>query len=428
MIHSGLVFPSSSASTLSGYRSTMPVCTLPPFPPESRKQCSLILSLVACSGLSSARILSRFRAGGFVQPPTWSLGSSLLVALVVLLSSDCNKRIRIVSYLCAGAVAAHVGTNAFAMTKKNALWFPPRPIMPGRRTRSPSPEYSRKRSKHENYPSARDSPSPTMRSSIRPSKPSRYEDDYRDRRSDRPRDRDRRDRSRDRDRDRDRERERDRERDKRRSRSPRDRYERDRDRERDRYRDRDRERERERERERGERERERDREKGNKTPREDRERTLPHTPTNGHSNINGTATPSSKMPLPASQFKSATASSASRAVNSPAPPPRQQPEAISTEEEERRKKKERLEAWKREREAKKALNDAKAKAMALAGKTAPPQPSCEFLHHSDPSLPLFFAFLRQHSHPSIILQWSSPRPYPPSPLPPSTAPHSQGWV
>jgi ATP-dependent RNA helicase DDX46/PRP5 len=255
--------------------------------------------------------------------------------------------------------------------------------MPGRRSRSPSPEYSRKRSKHENYPSVRDTPSPTRRSSIRLSKPSRYEDDHRDRRSDRPRDRDRRDRSRDRDRDRDRERERDR--DRRRSRSPRDRYERDRDRDRDRdrYRDRDRERDKERDRERDVRDRDRDRERGNKTPREDRERTLPHTPTNGHANGTGTATPSLKTPLPSAPPEGpskATTTSTPRAVDSPAPPP-QQPKTISAEEEERRKKKERLEAWKREREAKKALNDAKAKAMALAGKTAPPQPTCESLHY-----------------------------------------------
>jgi ATP-dependent RNA helicase DDX46/PRP5 len=35
-----------------------------------------------------------------------------------------------------------------------------------------------------------------------------------------------------------------------------------------------------------------------------------------------------------------------------------------------RAKRERLEAWKKEREAKKALDEAKAKAMALAGKTS----------------------------------------------------------
>lgn len=34
-------------------------------------------------------------------------------------------------------------------------------------------------------------------------------------------------------------------------------------------------------------------------------------------------------------------------------------------------KRARVEAWKKEREAKKALDEAKAKAMALAGKSAP---------------------------------------------------------
>lgn len=36
-----------------------------------------------------------------------------------------------------------------------------------------------------------------------------------------------------------------------------------------------------------------------------------------------------------------------------------------------RAKRAKLEAWKKEREAKKALDEAKAKAMALAGKAAP---------------------------------------------------------
>ncbi|KAF9451635.1 hypothetical protein P691DRAFT_807251, partial [Macrolepiota fuliginosa MF-IS2] len=36
-----------------------------------------------------------------------------------------------------------------------------------------------------------------------------------------------------------------------------------------------------------------------------------------------------------------------------------------------RAKRAKLEAWKREREAKKALDEAKAKAMALAGRAAP---------------------------------------------------------
>lgn len=34
-------------------------------------------------------------------------------------------------------------------------------------------------------------------------------------------------------------------------------------------------------------------------------------------------------------------------------------------------RREKIDAWKKEREAKKALDEAKAKAMALAGKTAP---------------------------------------------------------
>lgn len=44
---------------------------------------------------------------------------------------------------------------------------------------------------------------------------------------------------------------------------------------------------------------------------------------------------------------------------------------LSAEEDEKIKaKKAKLEAWKKEREAKKALDEAKAKAMALAGKSA----------------------------------------------------------
>jgi hypothetical protein len=44
---------------------------------------------------------------------------------------------------------------------------------------------------------------------------------------------------------------------------------------------------------------------------------------------------------------------------------------MTAEEEAMAIKQARLAAWKREREAKKALDGAKAKAMALAGKTAP---------------------------------------------------------
>ena len=42
-------------------------------------------------------------------------------------------------------------------------------------------------------------------------------------------------------------------------------------------------------------------------------------------------------------------------------------------------KRAKLEAWKKEREAKKALDEAKAKAMALAGKSAPPGESLLYL-------------------------------------------------
>jgi len=45
---------------------------------------------------------------------------------------------------------------------------------------------------------------------------------------------------------------------------------------------------------------------------------------------------------------------------------------MTAEEESMAIKQARLAAWKREREAKKALDGAKAKAMALAGKAAPP--------------------------------------------------------
>jgi hypothetical protein len=43
----------------------------------------------------------------------------------------------------------------------------------------------------------------------------------------------------------------------------------------------------------------------------------------------------------------------------------------SIPDDEKARKKAKLEAWKKEREAKKALDEAKAKAMALAGKSAP---------------------------------------------------------
>jgi len=64
----------------------------------------------------------------------------------------------------------------------------------------------------------------------------------------------------------------------------------------------------------------------------------------------------------------------SPATNIPnlAPPEKKAESATPPVEDEKLKaKKAKLEAWKKEREAKKALGEAKAKAMALAGKTAP---------------------------------------------------------
>ena len=62
------------------------------------------------------------------------------------------------------------------------------------------------------------------------------------------------------------------------------------------------------------------------------------------------------------------------ATNTPAPAPPEKGADGATppvEDEKLKAKKAKLEAWKKEREAKKALGEAKAKAMALAGKTAP---------------------------------------------------------
>jgi ATP-dependent RNA helicase DDX46/PRP5 len=56
------------------------------------------------------------------------------------------------------------------------------------------------------------------------------------------------------------------------------------------------------------------------------------------------------------------------------PPTNSQPEAAATppiEDEQLKKKRAKLEAWKKDRDAKKALVEAKAKAMALAGKSVP---------------------------------------------------------
>ncbi|KAJ7047496.1 P-loop containing nucleoside triphosphate hydrolase protein [Mycena alexandri] len=62
-----------------------------------------------------------------------------------------------------------------------------------------------------------------------------------------------------------------------------------------------------------------------------------------------------------------------RRAAQPPTPPRPAPESVPTpppEDEKIRARKEKLEAWKKEREAKKALDEAKAKALALAGKSA----------------------------------------------------------
>lgn len=52
------------------------------------------------------------------------------------------------------------------------------------------------------------------------------------------------------------------------------------------------------------------------------------------------------------------------------------------EDEKVKAKRAKLEAWKKEREAKKALDEAKAKAMALAGKSAPRECFFEILPNS----------------------------------------------
>ncbi|KAF7355207.1 P-loop containing nucleoside triphosphate hydrolase protein [Mycena sanguinolenta] len=67
-----------------------------------------------------------------------------------------------------------------------------------------------------------------------------------------------------------------------------------------------------------------------------------------------------------------------RRAAQPPTPPRPAPESVPTpppEDEKIRARKEKLEAWKKEREAKKALDEAKAKAMALAGKSAAGAPA-----------------------------------------------------
>ncbi|KAJ8464013.1 hypothetical protein ONZ51_g9873 [Trametes cubensis] len=187
-----------------------------------------------------------------------------------------------------------------------------------RRDRSYSPDSPNKRVRPSHRSSPR-SPSPTRRNAQRPTR-SRYDEDrdrdgYRDRERERDGHRDR-DSHRDRDRERD-VRDRDRERD------------RDRDRDRDRYRD-DRYRD---DRRRDYRDDRRD-ERRRSRSRERRDRDRPPSPPRA-------------QPQPESK---------------PATPP--------VEDEKLKAKRAKLEAWKKEREAKKALDEAKAKAMALAGKSA----------------------------------------------------------
>ncbi|TFK29358.1 P-loop containing nucleoside triphosphate hydrolase protein [Coprinopsis marcescibilis] len=123
-------------------------------------------------------------------------------------------------------------------------------------------------------------------------------------------------------------------------------------RDRDRYRDRDRERERERDRYRDDRHRDDRRRDGHRdgASRDDRRDDRRRSP----SRDRRPSTPPAKSQPPAPAAEA-----------TPTPPP---------EDEKLRAKRAKLEAWKKEREAKKALDSAKAKAMALAGKVAPNQP------------------------------------------------------
>ena len=185
-----------------------------------------------------------------------------------------------------------------------------------RRDRSYSPDSPNKRVR----PSHRSprSPSPTRRNAPRPTR-SRYDDD---------RDRDGyRDRDRDRERDRERERDRgDRERDSRRDRD------RDSHRDRDRYRD------------------DRYRDDRRRDYRDDRRDDRRRSPSGDYARRDRPPSPFHMQPPSQPDSKNST-------------PP--------VEDEKLKAKRARLEAWKKERDAKKALDEAKAKAMALAGKTAP---------------------------------------------------------
>ena len=193
--------------------------------------------------------------------------------------------------------------------------LPPLTFVMARRDRSYSPDSPNKRVRPSHRSSPR-SPSPTRRNAQRPIR-SRYDDDR-----DRDRDRDGYHRERDRERDRDRERERERERDRERDR--------DRDRDRDRYRD------------------DRYRDDRRRDYRDDRRDDRRRSRSRDRRDRDRPASPHRGGPPPAE--------------SKPATPP--------VEDEKLKAKRARLEAWKKERDAKKALDEAKAKAMALAGKSA----------------------------------------------------------
>ncbi|KIK65401.1 hypothetical protein GYMLUDRAFT_38855 [Collybiopsis luxurians FD-317 M1] len=126
----------------------------------------------------------------------------------------------------------------------------------------------------------------------------------------------------------------------------------DRDRDRERVRDRDRERERDRDRYRDDRHRDRDRDRDRDDRRRDDRRQSPSRERDRRQ------TPPRKE----------TASGSNTPAKSSTPVPSTEVDALKAKQEAKRAK---LEAWKKQREAQKALGEAKAKAMALAGKSAP---------------------------------------------------------
>ena len=134
-------------------------------------------------------------------------------------------------------------------------------------------------------------------------------------------------------------------------RPPRSRYDddRDRDRPRDRERDRDRDGYRDRDRHRDDRFRDDRRRDGYRDDRRDDRRR-------------SRSRDRRDRPLPSPTTNTPTTAALEKKADSATPP---------VEDEKLRAKKAKLDAWKKEREAKKALGEAKAKAMALAGKTAP---------------------------------------------------------